>query len=102
MPESGSLFWKATQNNEDVASDLLCALMRDKFSRDVVLRSLGVSSQQASKVAYSNIQTRRAIRETGVPDIVIEGKGYRIFLEVKIETGTPLQESQVTSYPRKL
>ncbi len=95
-----------TNNNENTVTNLLYGMMKNKYMRDAILRSLTVSApiqlsaNELDSIDYSMIKTQLSITDGGICDLSIESSSCFILIENKIRPLTPLQEYQTTTYPR--
>lgn len=102
MERKDSILYRATKDNEDCTTELLCNLMREKYIRDIILLNLGVSGDVINKISFDDITTQVYLRESGKPDICIKNKDLLIYIENKIRRNTDLRGSQTTTYLKEL
>jgi hypothetical protein len=102
MQRKESILYRATKENEDSITEILCNLMRDKYLRDILLVNLGVNQKHLNTIKFDDISTQVYFKQIGKPDICIENSNVLIFIENKVKNDTDLQDTQVESYLEKL
>lgn len=102
MERVDSYLYKAVKGDEDSITELLVNLMRRKYLRYAILQSLNVDPDIINTIAFSDIDTQIGENDVGRPDIVIENKYVKIYIEVKTRMRTIFQDSQLSTYPDNL
>ncbi len=102
MERKDSILYRATKENEDSISELLCNLMREKYVRDIFLIHLGIPQEIVKDIKFDDISSQVDLKENGKPDICLENKDALIYIENKIGRDTQLQANQIYSYPNTL
>jgi hypothetical protein len=97
---------RVTENNENVVTEFLCSMMKHKYLRDAILRSLtsslndSVSPNDLDSILFENISTQSQVNGGGNADISIKSNTCFFLIENKINPGTPLQSYQTSTYPK--
>lgn len=99
MERHNNYLHKAVKGDEDSITELLVNLMRRKYLRHLILKSLSIDAAIIDKILYSDIKTQLSEKDVGRPDIVIENDFAKIFIEVKTRLNTDFQDSQLSTYP---
>ena len=102
MQRKDSILYRATKQDENSVTELLCNIMRDKYVRDILLFELGIPREVISEIRFDDISTQISLEERGKPDICIENKHALIYIENKIYCHTNIQDNQIDSYPNEL
>ncbi|MFW5700417.1 MAG: hypothetical protein ACOCWM_01900, partial [Cyclobacteriaceae bacterium] len=102
MRRFDSYLYKAVKGDEDSITELLVNLMKRKYLRFIILRSLEIAPKIVEEISFSDIHTQTSENQVGRPDIVIENKNVKIYIEVKTRLQTVFQETQLSTYPDNL
>lgn len=102
MKRVDSYLYKAVRGDEDSITELLVNLMKRKYLRHIILQSLKIDPNIIDEISFSDINTQLSENKVGRPDIVIENKSVKIYIEVKTRLQTVFQESQLSTYPENL
>lgn len=102
MNRTDNYLYRAVKGDENSITELFTNLLRRKCFRDVILQSLGVETDCLNSINFSNIKTQLTEVDIGRPDIVIENDSIKYYIEVKTNTRTDFQYSQLSYYPKKL
>ncbi len=102
MSRLENIFYRAVKGDENSVTELFCNLMATKYIRDAILYGLGIDEKAIPLIRYEDISTQTKIDDCGIPDIVIENREVYIYIEVKTNPFTEVQQSQLTSYPKKI
>ncbi|HPD81137.1 MAG TPA: PD-(D/E)XK nuclease family protein [Spirochaetales bacterium] len=101
MNRERNILYKVAVSNENTITEVFVNLLRWKFVRDILLKSIGLG-EYIDLIDYEDISTQVTIIQQKRVDIVIENNDLVIYIENKIHENTQLQESQSTIYYESL
>jgi hypothetical protein len=98
MNRKNNIFYGITKMNENSSTELLCNILRTKYLRDIILKYFGIAEDVLNEINIENIKTQKTLKDTGIPDIIIQTKSCYYIIENKIRIDTHLQKSQKEEY----
>jgi len=84
MNRERNILYKVAVSNENTITEVFVNLLRWKFVRDILLKSIGLG-EYIDLIDYEDISTQVTIIQQKRVDIVIENNDLVIYIENKIQ-----------------